>query len=175
MSNDATNQLEEFFDKQLERINSWLTFAEAKHAAIIAFDIAAIAFVAEMRDNYPTFCTIIMLLFIGSSFVSLCSFSPITFNRPPKLTDRVNVKKLNLLFWGDIAKVKDETQYIHQIIERYFPHCALEKSAQRMCIDLACEIVINSRIANRKYELFKIALCIDVIAFLITAILLIVA
>ena len=173
MENKASPNLEQFLDRQLERTNYWLSFAEAKNAALLAFNIAAIAFVADFQKGLPVISTLVMVVFFAASLVCLRSFLPNDTSRPnpgPKFlpTD-------NLLFWKDIAYVEDEKKYLDRVIEQYYPNATVNDSERKMFIDFSSEIVINSRIAMAKYTLFSWALRIDFLAFLLSIILLILA
>lgn len=173
MENKSSQNLEQFFDRQLERTNYWLSFAEAKNAALLAFNIAVIAFVAEFQKDHPVMSTVIMFVFIIASLVCLRSFLPNDTSRPdpgPKFlpTD-------NLLFWKDIAHVEDDQKYLARVIEQYYPGTTLNDSERKMFLDFSSEIVINSRIAMAKYSLFTWALRIDFLAFFLSIILLILA
>lgn len=173
MPNNSIQELETFFEKQLERTNSWLSFAEAKNAALIAFNIAIIAFLADFQKAYPLLSTIAMLFFIISCMICLYSFLPQTPNRPQKFKNAKDPD--NLVFWKDIAYVENEDKYIEFVTARYFPSITLKEYNNKLCIDLASEIVINSRIALTKYNCFTTALRIDFLAFLLSIALLIVA
>ena len=173
MKNESGQSLGEFFDKQLERTNYWLSFAEAKNAALVAFNIAAIAFIAEFLKDLPCFSTVIMIVFIASSLVCLRSFLPNDTSRPksgPKFlpTD-------NLLFWKDIAYSENEEKYMEHVISRYFPSAVVDDTEKQLYTDFCSEIVINSRIAMSKYNLFTLALRIDCLGFLLSVVLLILA
>ncbi len=173
MENKSSQRLEQFLDRQLERTNYWLSFAEAKNAALLAFNIAVIAFVADFQKDFPVMSTLVMIAFIVSSLTCLCSFIPNSANRPkpgPKY-----LPSDNLLFWKDIAYFEDEEKYLDRVIERYFPGDAVEIAEKSMFIDFSSEIVINSRIAMRKYDIFSLALRIDFFAFFLNVVLLILA
>lgn len=157
-------ELEAFFEKQLERTNYWLSFAEAKNAALIAFNVASIVFIAEFQKNFRMFSTVIMILFAVSCIICLISFFPKAYNRPKTL--KTNEQNDNLIFWNDIAMIKDEVRYIELVIDRYFPGKNLNGESNKLCYDLASEIVINSRIARSKYNCFKKALKVDMASFL---------
>lgn len=173
MENKSLQNIEQFLEKQLERINYWLSFAEAKNAALLAFNIAVIAFVADFQKEHPILSTLVMFVFIAASLICLRSFLPNDTNRPtpgPKY-----LPADNLLFWKDIAYFEDEKKYLAQVIECYFPDATVNEANRRMLIDFSCEIVINSRIAMSKYQFFTIALRIDFLAFILCFVLLIIA
>lgn len=70
----------------------------------------------------------------------------------------------NLIFYKDIAKYSKE-KYIRMIFKQYMQmDCANNKSL-KLEEDLADEITYNARIIVWKYQWFKWALAIDVIAF----------
>lgn len=163
MSNKFHSNLEDFFDKQLERVNYWLSFAEAKNAALIAFNIAVVAFVADFQKSFPLISTIIMVCFVLSCIICLISFFPKTENRPKE--KKAKRKNDNLIFWGDIAFFENEGRYIECVISRYFPGNTLNGEPNKMCYDLASEIIINSRIAQYKYSCFKNAIKVDIFSF----------
>lgn len=161
------------FEKQLDRVNSWLSFGEAKNAAIIAFNIALIAVFAQLYSNFPLLCTILMSLFIFSSLLSLWSFVPILTN---KIEGQYNMEDdLNLVYWADIAKISTAEIYIKKTIQKYKYMVTEEDAIDSIVIDLAKEIIINSRIALRKYDLFKKALYVDIFILMLSVIILVIA
>lgn len=173
MDNKSTQNLEQFLDRQLERTNYWLSFAEAKNAALLAFNIAVITFIAGFQKDLPIISTMVMFVFIVASLVCLRSFLPNDTSRPvpgPKYlpTD-------NLLFWKDVAYFENEERYLDRVIKNYFPDTIVHDADRKMFIDFSSEIVINSRIARAKYKIFTLALYIDFIAFLLSVVLLILA
>jgi len=173
------HELESFLEKQLDRTNYWLSFAEAKNAALIAFNVAIIAFIAEFQEDLPIFSTVIMILSVVSTVICLISFIPITNNCTTINTHATavtpNEQKDNLIFWHDIAKLEDENEYINSVISRYCPQNTSCDQPNKLCLDFASEILINSRIAKRKYTYFKIALSVDILALLICVLLFITA
>lgn len=160
------------FEKQLERTNYWLSFAEAKNGAIIAINVALIGVLISVFDKAPIFCIIAISCFLASCALSLFSFIPNTKSRPD--TNAIlNDDQLNLLFFGDIALIRTTERYIELSINRYFSGC--EISINSLIYDLAGEVLINSRIALKKYGDFKWAVKIDFLAVFLTIIFLCVA
>lgn len=160
MQSDFLEELHSFFEKQLERTNYWLSFAEAKNAALIALNVAMIAFLAELKTESSVFRAILLVLLAVSCIISMVSFWPNTNSRIRK--KETNVPHDNLVFWGDIAALKGEKQYIDLVVERYFPGMAFDEEHDKLSYDLVSEIITNSKIAKRKYLLFKIALFLDI-------------
>lgn len=173
MDNKPSQNLEQFLDRQLERTNYWLSFAEAKNAALLAFNIAVIAFVADFQKDLPVMSTLVMFVFIIASLVCLRSFLPNDTSRPDPGPKYLSTD--NLLFWKDIAYFEDEEKYLARVIEQYYPDATINDSERKMFLDFSSEIVINSRIAMAKYNLFSWALRIDFLAFLLSVVLLILA
>lgn len=168
--------VEEFLEKQLQSMTNWLTFAEAKNAALVAVNIAIIAFLADILKEYFVWFTIITIVLICSSAISIWSFfSDGTRKASRKSKGKDEAVKPNLLFWGDIAKSKGAEGYLAQVVDRYFPDHWEEAKTAAICIDLANQIVILSRIAARKFYLFNLALKILILAFVFIVLCLIVA
>lgn len=162
------------FEKQLERTNYWVSFAEAKNGAIIAINVALVAVLISIFDKAPIFCIIAISCFLLSCALSLVSFIPNTKSRPDANEPPLNNDELNLLFFGDIALIGTTEKYIKLSIDKYFAGKGMDLTDKLVC-DLASEVLINSRIAVKKYGDFKWATKIDFLALLLTIIFLCVA
>ena len=167
MQEDLSGKCMEFLDKQLGHVNSWLTFAEAKNAALIALNIAVIGVVFEHLSACKILAAGLSILFAASALFNLISFWPNDTSRPTKLVGGRSIDSLNLAFWGDIAAVKNQDQYLDLVISQYFPGLVIQEGCRKLFIDQASEIVINSRIAAWKYHLFKTSLLFDIIGIII--------
>lgn len=149
-----------FYEKSLDRVNYWLQFAETKHAALIAFVIAVLA-VIYSSDNiinaeYKIILTIGYTISLG---ISLLSFLPIyKFNIHLKMGEYL--EKDNILFWGDICKYTLD-DYMFKVNREIFTD--KEKTFTKEEELFSEEILINSRIANRKYKLFKYSLFVVIL------------
>lgn len=75
-------------------------------------------------------------------------------------TDTIENK--NLIFFQDIAQVKNEETLLNLIKEKYFPRLDDRYIKEAYLLDLTSEILINSRITLNKYKSFKNALWFDV-------------
>ena len=140
--------IEEHFEKQLQQTNYWLSFAEAKNAAIIVFNVTLIGLLFDSLNEDHITCLISTILFVISCLISLYSFLP-NMNR----IDEESCER-NLIFYGDIAKIGKTEEYIKLTIKEYFPdveNIALSKLAK----DAASEVHINSQITVNKMNLFK--------------------
>ena len=164
MENNTGDKIEEFLEKQLERTNTWLSFAEAKNAAIVAINVAVIAFAYGLRAEHPWLSCLISALLTISTFISLLSFYPkdkgvielTTSERPGS----------NLTFWKDVACVESGEKYLLLVKSEYFSGTT-GNAESAMHNDLANEIVANSRITVLKYNKFKMSLRIDLAAIAI--------
>jgi len=138
-------------------VNSWLTFAEAKNGALIALDSGlALAIVSMVLGR----CMSRLLLWylydaIGfmvlSLLVALVSFLP--QSRPSQEKPGAIRERDNLWFYGDIAQYDR-----HSYLAALTASLALTNAPEnRLCADLAGQVITNSRIAVRKYGYFTVA------------------
>lgn len=121
--------IEEHFEKQLQQTNYWLSFAEAKNAAIIVFNVTLIGLLFDSLNENHIMFLISSILFVVSCLISLYSFLPNMNSKAKNTIDEENCER-NLIFYGDIA---------------------LSKLAK----DAASEVHINSQITVNKMNLFK--------------------
>ena len=169
-------QLVEHFEKQLEMVNYWLAFAEAKNGAIIAINIAIMAVMISLFEQAPVMCVLVIGCFLISSVWSLISFFPNMKNRPDRNNTTIDNREKNLLFYGDIASLETTERYIELTRDRYFEDTInMQIDIDKLIYDLASEIVINSQITKKKYNDFKRALKVDFVAIVLSIIFLVVA
>lgn len=145
--------IEEHFEKQLQQTNYWLSFAEAKNAAIIVFNVTLIGLLFDSLNENHIMFLISSILFVVSCLISLYSFLPNMNSKAKNTIDEENCER-NLIFYGDIAKIGKTEEYIKLTIKEYFPEIediALSKLAK----DAASEVHINSQITVNKMNLFK--------------------
>ena len=154
-------EINEYFKNQLDSTNMWLSFAEAKNAALLAFNIALLALYYNLYSINKLFTIALMIISIISSVISLMSFRPNLNNLEEKKGYISN--NINLLFYGDIANINNSNEYISLVHKIYFPNNQIEDLSSNINSDYAKEIIMNSKIAQRKYKLFKQALMLDII------------
>ncbi|MCI9099740.1 MAG: hypothetical protein HFH58_07755 [Lachnospiraceae bacterium] len=162
MENTLKDDLKYIF----ENVNHWLGVAEAKNAGLLALNIAFIS--APLSSNifskYVTLRMIILIFFLISTTILLIALTP--------LTAKIKLKKPqansndNPLFFQDIIKY-EYTDYLDYVKNRYHTANVLCGKCE---MDLAQEIVENSKNACVKYNLFKKALFVDVMAVVIVVI-----
>ena len=115
-----------------------------------------------LKDKISFWLVIILLVSISllliSSIIVLFSFLPFMGKLEPQTTtaSTVDISDINLLFYGDIAKITDASAYVRFLHSKY-----KRKSIEEIsCIEkeYAQEIIYNSLLAVRKYKLFKYGL-----------------
>lgn len=173
-----------------ENTNNWLNFAEAKNAAILAFNIALIAAITstDILENYVTIMYIIIAILTLSSIVSVLSFVPKTNNSFSNKIYKHSIGKIdkiiekifkddieeNLLFYGYISQfeIGQSDEYLQKMISSY----DIEEKDRKITgfeKELAEEIIINSRITQRKYNYFKASMYILIIGMILLLVILI--
>lgn len=164
--------MKDFLTEQLDRTNYWLSFSEAKNAALVALNIAIIAVCTQIDIFSMIMQVILCVLFLASTICCLISFHP-NLKSETDNQGEYYTKNKNLVFYGDISKIKDANSYIDAIKYRYkLDMCEKEKN---ICEDLAVEIVINSKIAMSKYHLFRKAIYLDIMALVVFSLCMIIA
>lgn len=160
-----------FLEQQLERTNYWLSFAETKNGVLVAFNIAIIAVVAQIDKIPLEMQAVICILFSLSTLICFFSFFS---NLRNKINNKEgeNIDEFNLLFYNDIAKIKDTDMYLNALKGRY--NLKIKENEKKLYEDFITEIVINSEIAVYKYNMFNksmfidaFSICLFIIAFIV--------
>lgn len=159
---DVEAKLKGIFDD----VNKWLTFAEAKNGAMIALNgailagLANILFNKDFNEYFNIWVKMILYISVACTaaaiVILLISFLPqlSVFKGMDVSCDEECV----LIYYGDIAKYKNEKQYIKHIYHYYFNIDKSEDELSKIEIDYGKEIIINSSIAVKKLKWFKLAL-----------------
>lgn len=171
MEEKTLNQL---LNEIFSSVNNWLNFAEAKNAANMALVVACLTAIFNY-EKINCFLYLISLFFILSGIFSMISFFPKLAGKSVigRILDyiarwlRKETVEENLIFFGDIKKYSKEDS-VKKINEIYYHD--KDKQVSEYQLDLSSEIVYNSNITSFKYALFKIAILLDIIAFLILGI-----
>lgn len=147
-----------FLEQQLERTNYWLSFAETKNGVLVAFNIAIIAVVAQIDKIPLEMQAVICILFSLSTLICFFSFFS---NLRNKINNKEgeNIDEFNLLFYNDIAKIKDTDMYLNALKGRY--NLKIKENEKKLYEDFITEIIINSEIAVYKYNMFNKSMFID--------------
>lgn len=149
---EPINDIKDIF----ENVNQWLSFIELKNGALVAFDIAFLVFLEEIKDN--TLCgKICSLLIVISLIVSLYSYYPNlkNYNQDSSFWG-YNTNGTNLLFFGNLTQLSS-IDFLKNIYSNYYNKKQMSNFSQRE-IHYAEEIIINAKIASAKANLFKISL-----------------
>ncbi|WP_415906262.1 Pycsar system effector family protein [Neptuniibacter sp. QD72_48] len=149
-------------------VNDQLKFAEAKNAALIAYNglitFGVIRLLNPSNNPIEGFQAFCLLLFLA-----LCTFSlsRALLSFFPKLSNLLPAPKQsssnNIIFFGDL---KDMTA--HRFLNLYFEDQIKNEDRKaewtRIEADLANQIIINSGIAFRKFTAFQTASLVSLIA-----------
>jgi hypothetical protein len=147
-----------------ENVNNWLRFAEAKNGALIVVNITiAVALIQTLSGitsgtmtSYIVFC---MGLLVLSTLLCIASFFPKI--RLPDIvvpTDPTSVDT-SVLYFGHIKDVCPD-DYLKKLIGAGV--IETEDASSLYYRDLACQTVVNAKIAHRKYEFFQVATIVTV-------------
>lgn len=155
-------------------VNEWLKFAEAKHAALIAFNVAtlfglistysSLKALKEIKFKYIEIAISISLFFVvGSIIYSLWnSFFPKT---KPSVKEETPVRVSNLFFWGDTRLLTRQT-FLQELN-------ILEENCPKLELNLIDQIIQNSKIASNKYETFEFSVILTGLSYIILSLYLI--
>ncbi len=156
-------------------INDWLKFAEAKNAAMLTLGVGTLFGLSNYADKISKWThTVLIIILLLSVMSALLSFYPnlsnskidritILFTSIAKLGDKQSISGSNIkLFYSDIANKYEvdgskELEYIKEIYSDYYNENKLSIT-NKLEIDYAKEIIINSKITVNKYVFFKASL-----------------
>lgn len=169
-----------FLDKEFAIINHWLSFAEAKNAAVIALDTALIGISTRIIVSETVFqnnCLLIFIitvlaLIIISLILALFSFLPImvsgknlilvVYNKFINVSRRASIREdKNYIFYRDIARLEKAENYLKMLMHNYgFPYFDKDQYLN----DMAQEIYINSQVTVSKFIYFRLSASILIVA-----------
>jgi hypothetical protein len=159
--------VEDALDRRLKVVNDWLQFAEKKNATLLVLNAGAIWGVSRLLRSKESQGFLghsllwLGLISIGVSAI-ICIFSLLPslkiwgLENTPDITENDNS-----LFFGDIAKYSPE-QYLELLRSCYkLEDMQFLKSHK----DYAEQLIVNSRIAKRKYRIFSFSSQLTVYGF----------
>jgi hypothetical protein len=142
-------------------VNDLLRFAETKHGGVIAFNVAAVAVLCSLvfdKDKVAPH-SLQMCLFLGAAalfvlatLVSLRSFLPVLSNKVG--STKKPSSPLNVVFFGHI-RFFDTASYLLAVYEKIYGVPPSTKAWTKLDEDYANQIIVNSQITQRKFELFR--------------------
>ena len=154
-------------EKKIKYINKIvaesLQFAEAKNAALITFNGAALYAVVEGKEMMPKiihdFVPFWSLLLVAAISISLIAFLPImnpsTSTSKREVANRVRLKDNISIFYFVHIRFFDSESLIKLIYEYY--EVKAPAKFKRSELDLIMQTIVLSRITYRKYLFFSIA------------------
>lgn len=153
--------------QMFNNVNNWLVFAEAKNAAIIAFNIACLTFICSVNwfDKFKI-CYLVFFGMLVSTIIALISFFPQTGKQTKN--EGYNYNSDNLIFFNDIAKYGKE-EYLKAVFRTYAQVNISNDEILKIENDLADAITCNAVITTKKYKLFKVALIIEILMLLLSS------
>lgn len=172
---DAVEKVETRLLTILEMVNEWLQFAEAKNAGLVALDGLALAAILAILPSAEAPVAITAglvgasLLLLVSLGVSLWSFLPrgdlgklvSAVGRRPRATD-------NLYYFGDVCAYRPD-QLAGEIARRYDKIRDYEPAQHPAHVDIASQVIANSRITVVKNRCFTAATWIALLALGVAA------
>ncbi|MBA3450723.1 MAG: hypothetical protein H0T18_05870 [Chloroflexia bacterium] len=176
MTADVKRDVEMLLADLLNRVIDWLKFAETKNTGAVGLSSTGLGVIVTFLVAGPPIPTIAGVgLGIGavalmvSLMMSVASFLPSTDLEKFLVGDRQKPSPGdNLLFYGHLARY--EPRALAQAIgELYFEHPDDGPPPSKFAIDLAAQIVTNSRITVRKLAFFRYALLLFGFGVLIAA------
>jgi hypothetical protein len=134
-------------------VNEWLKFAEAKHGGLVVLNAGLVVGILSSYSNIQNFTNkttllIGMICFGISVFISIISQFPVTQNL---FYNKKDIAKPNLYFFGNLSCL-DNNSFIAE-----YQRTDIEFKPTKFDTDLINQILVNSRITQSKFTLFKIA------------------
>lgn len=171
--NDQQEAFEKMLSTTLTRIIEFTKFAEAKNAALLTFCSAWLVallntLLSGKVDSGMWYNAIVVMLTLFGISAGLCITSFLPKTELSRFTQTDN-RKDNLIFFGDIASVR-LPEFEPQFTARYMP-VGNDMVTPAYIHDLAQQVAVNSRIANRKFQRFNLAatFCFLAIAALVVS------
>ena len=141
----------------LNKVNSWLKFAEAKNSFLLAFNGAALwTVIKPALDNTQSYCSKIYYLNVGVFAVVGIIFTLIGILAQSTSPLKYNFQggKRNLFFFKHIATFSPE-EYLRLIEETL--GLSPQKSSSAFSLFISEQIIANSRITCTKFDYSRLA------------------
>jgi hypothetical protein len=176
MSTDSNRDVERQLSELLTRVIDWLKFAEAKNTGVVGLSSTGLGVLVTFLVAGPTIPDLSGVgLGIGavslmvSLMLAVASFLPSTDLEKHLIGARDKPSAGdNLLFYAHLARYEPR-DLARAIAEKYFEYEGEGFTPSMLAIDLAGQVVSNSRITVRKLALFKYALFLFGFGVLIAA------
>ena len=176
MSTGPKRDVEHQLSELLIRVIDWLKFAEAKNTGVVGLSSTGLGVLVTFLVAGPTIPDLSGVgLGIGavalmvSLMLAVGSFLPSTNLEKHLVGDHQRpTARDNLLYYGHLARYEPRA-LVEAMAEMYFKQQGEAYMPSKLAIDLAGQIVTNSRITVRKLALFKYALLLFGFGVLIAA------
>lgn len=162
--------MEEKLEFIFKNVNNWLKFAEAKNAALLAFNLGIIFGTLRLYSNFThvenDLCWLeyygILALSLLSVSAIICLLSYVPRMEIPWLKQKegIELHTKNVLFFGDIALFSPQN-YITELAK--INGVSAPESGMYL-ENIASQIIVNSRIAVTKYKMFGYGIWITITA-----------
>jgi hypothetical protein len=160
----------------LDRVVDWLKFAEAKNTGAVGLSSTALGVIVTFLVAGPAIPTLAgvglgvgAIVLMVSLMFAVASFLPSTDLERHLLGERHQPgPNDNLLFYGHLARYEPRA-LAGAVARLYFEDAADDIVLSKLAVDLAAQIVTNSRITVRKLTLFRYSLLLFGFGVLVAA------
>lgn len=156
--NDQQDTYEKLLSANHGRMLDLVKFAETKNAALLTFCSVWMGSIITMLRSpdepamgYRAAFLVVLPLLAVAAVISLASFLPKFLHHFYRAADG----STNLLYFGDIAKL-EAGEFGEAAKKRYFPEEG-QSATDDYLDDMALQVAIQARIANRKFKTFNAA------------------
>ena len=164
-NSDIKRDVETRLSELLTRVIDWLKFAEAKNTGSVGLSSTGLGVIVTFLVAGPPIPPLAGVgLGIGavalmlSLMLTVASFLPSTNLEKHLIGERERPSpRDNLLFYGHLARYEPRA-LVEAIADMYFDHGIETYAPSKLAVDLAAQIVTNSRITVRKLALFRYSL-----------------
>lgn len=165
MTTETQRDVQRQLSELLSRVIDWLKFAEAKNTGSVGLASTGLGVIVTFLVAGPPIPTVAGVgLAVGavalmlSLLLTVASFLPSTDLEKHLVGERERpTTRDNLLYYGHLARYEPRA-LVEAIAEMYFEQAGETYVPSKLDVDLAAQIVTNSRITVRKLALFRISL-----------------
>ena len=165
MSTEIKRDVERELSELLTRVNDWLKFAEAKNTNSVGLSSTGLGVIVTFLVAGPSIPPLAgvglgigALALMLSLMLTVASFLPSTNLEKQLIGERERPSaRDNLLYYGHLARYEPRA-LVEATAERYFDQEGQAFAPSKLAIDLAAQIVTNSRITMRKLALYRYSL-----------------
>jgi len=151
--------VDDLLERQRQDAINWLKYAESKNAALAAIAAGAVYAAATLAATHPNSLMTVgtglaAAFFLLALAMAVVSFLPITNPGFVALFERSRADgaSLNLFYFADLAELEPE-QLVQRLRELMPP--TPPNGTEKLRLDMAGQVIVNSRIARRKLAFFE--------------------